>query len=519
MTQVCKSCGAAPPPSTSHVAFVCEYCGTKNVNDQYFIERAKNIDASKSNRHFGLGVVAFNSGDYQTAEKQFEQAVQEDDLSTDSWIYLAHTKAKTIKPSNFSRHIAVAINCINKAKEIDPNAEIVEYGSAAIANSFLAESNKAAQYYFDTAEKKLIAFGKNGSHEAASEAALGLSLIKNAFDLNPNDTKLAAESSIYAMYQIFRFDDLRINSKQIKDYEIYFLEAFYKIYVSHKEKALEVLTDYPRYKGRISTLLEKRGKSATGVSSNITDPKEEISDGSGSITKKIFVGVGMAVILSSIIMFERRNDGPKTISLATLPSPTATAEKNPVKIAQDSPKCVDINSCILASMQDAERGDFEGVRTAAAVIETLPKPDLGNRAASRKLNSQGLDVFKQENFPEAIEFFRQAMNENPKDVEVVGNLGYAFLKNNQPKEAVEHLSKALLLGPKRTATWAPLAESYALLDQEEYANAALSIGYFWSNDREKSKKIYQEQLEKNSESNPKIAKIYETILKNIGNSN
>jgi tetratricopeptide (TPR) repeat protein len=522
MIQVCRSCGASPPSDSSRVAFVCEYCGTKNVDDQYFIERAKNIDASKADRYFGLGMVAFNSGDYQQAEKQFEQAVQEDDHNLDGWIYLAHTKAKTLKASNFGKHILVAINCIKKAKELDSNAEIVQFGSAAIANSFLAESIGASQYYFDTAEKKLVAYGKNGASAVASEAHSGFSLIRDAFSLNPNDSKLIATSSIYALYQTFRFDDLKINSQQLKKDNEYFFDVFYGIYLNHKEVALEVLAQSPRYKGRITTLLEKKDKSLPTHSKGTQDEhfqefRESIGKG-----KKIFIGCIVAAILTTLLIMAGGKNETQKVPVSTSPLPAATSPKTSPQQAQqsstDTTKCVDINSCIFASIQDVERGDFDGIRAAATIIEGLPKPDLGNRALSRKLNNQGLDSFKQENYSSAIQLFQAAMNENPRDVEVVGNLGFALLKNNQPKEAISVLNSALLLGPRRSATWTPLAESYALLDQDNFANAALVISYYWSNDREKSKKIYQDQLEKNIESSPKIAKLYETILKRIADT-
>jgi Tfp pilus assembly protein PilF len=525
MIQACRSCGASPPSNSSHVSFVCEYCGTKNVDDQYFIERAKNIDASKANRYFGLGLVAFNSGDYQQAEKQFEQAVQEDDHNIDGWIYLAHTKAKTLKPSNFGKHILVAINCIKKAQEIDANAEIVQFGSAAIANSFLAESIAAAQYYFDTAEKKLVAFGKGGAAGVASEVQTGFSLLKDAFSLNPTDTRLIAASSIYAMSQTFRFDDLGIGSQQMKKDGAYFFDVLYGVYSKHKEVALEVLAQFPKYQRRVTTLFDKQDKSLSApVGKSESEQSSVFEDSLGKRKKLLIAGGGVGAIVLIILMASGGKNEPQKAPAIAPPAPaavtppTASSDQAP-QLSTDFLQCTDINTCVALSLQDAGRGNFDGVRAAATMIEGFPKPDLGNRPVSRKLNSQGLDYFKQENYLEAIKLFKEAMNENPKDVEVVGNLGFAFLKNNQPKEAVNYLTKALLLDPRRTATWTPLAESYAQLGQDNYANAALAISYSWSSDRDKSKKFYQDQLEKNRFSNPKIANLYETILKNIAASN
>ena len=432
MIQSCRSCGASPPSNSSHISFICEYCGTKNVDDQYFIERAKNIDASKANRYFGLGLVAFKSGDYQQAEKQFEQAVQEDDHNLDGWIYLAHTKAKTLKPSNFTKNILVAINCIKKAEEIDANAEIVQFGSAAIANSFLSEAIKAAQYYFDTAQKKLVAYGHEGAAGIASELQMGFSLIKDAFSLNPNDTKLIASSSIYALSQTFRFDDLGISNPQIKNDRSYFFDTFYYLYSKHKDVALEMLAQSPKFESKITALLDKKDKSLSAPVKKVErdDSRVHVDSSSGNRNKILIAAGGVAAVGLIIFLATGGKNEAQKVPISKTPAPTVIATPAPpVTVApsavsetvqqptsSDSISCVDINSCVLLSLQDAGRGDYDGVRAAATIIEGFPKPDLGNRPVSRKLNTQGLEYFKQENYQEAIKLFKDAMNENPKDV-------------------------------------------------------------------------------------------------------
>ena len=238
--QPCRSCGASSL-NTPNISFVCEYCGEKNVCDQYFIERAKNIDYSRDNRYMDLGLAAFNLGDYQLAGKQFERAVQEDDQSICGWLYLAQTEAKTVKPSNFINHILVAIDCIERAQKIDAKADIFQFGSTAIGNSFLSEAVGAARYYFDMAEKKLVLFGNGDSTEVLPEIQIGFSLMKDAFSLNPNDSRLIATSCIYALSKIFRFDDLRINSPQMKQDQSYFFDKLYGIFLKDKYIALEML--------------------------------------------------------------------------------------------------------------------------------------------------------------------------------------------------------------------------------------------------------------------------------------
>jgi hypothetical protein len=55
---------------------------------------------------------------------------------------------------------------------------------------------------------------------------------------------------------------------------------------------------------------------------------------------------------------------------------------------------------------------------------------------SRKLNTEGLEALKAEDRP-AAELFRKGLAENPRDVELAGNLGYALVKAGKPQEAAE----------------------------------------------------------------------------------
>lgn len=98
----------------------------------------------------------------------------------------------------------------------------------------------------------------------------------------------------------------------------------------------------------------------------------------------------------------------------------------------------------------------------ATRIAALPGPDQGNRPVGRQLNSAGLEAVKTERFDDAARSFEQGVRENPQDVEIVADLGFALTRAGQPRQALRPLYAAVLLDPRRTATWVPIAEQAVL---------------------------------------------------------
>ncbi len=528
----CKSCGASKPATSSNFSFVCEYCGAKNVDDQYFIERAKSIDSNKASSCFHLGLVAFNAGDYPQADLQFMEAVKEDGLNTDAWIYLAHTKAKTLKPSNFEKNLAIAVNCIQKAKEIDAHAEVVEFGSNAIANSFLAQAVVGSKYYFDTAEKRFVAYGQ-GTSEVVDEVEKGYALINKAFSLSPTDSSLIALASAYAISQTFRFDDeVRISSPVLKSSRSIYSEKLFAIYVKNKEVAENAIGSFEKYQNKIQYLMEKMSKASSKSATPARDSEGANQSYAGSSTstsglddskkKYIAIGVAVAVSIGGAILYSNKNSTPdikQMPSNVAVPSAQYQANNQIDQSVGQQTQCSNVAECVQLSIAASAEGNLDAVRAIATQIDSFPKPDLGNKPVARKLNTEGLDYFKQENYTQAINLFSQAASENPRDVEVIGNLGFAYLKAGKLNEAIKYLQQALVLDPRRTSTWTPLAEAYALQNKSGEALAALSISYSWSSNREKSQKFYQDQVDKNQYNNPQITKLYADMLKLISASN
>ena len=186
-------------------------------------------------------------------------------------------------------------------------------------------------------------------------------------------------------------------------------------------------------------------------------------------------------------------------------APQAPAPKRPT--AQD---CENVRICASVALRAAAKEDISEVRAAASKIDTLPKPDLGNRPVSRKLNDEGLAALKKGDAAAAVELFKKGQLENPRDVELAGNLGFALVRANRPKEAVDVLVEALVLDPRRSSTWTPLAEALSLSDRGELGLAALWVSYQWSGNREKSEAFYATRAER--EDRPQLKAMYQSML-------
>ncbi len=208
-----------------------------------------------------------------------------------------------------------------------------------------------------------------------------------------------------------------------------------------------------------------------------------------------------------------KNNEPPAIAQAA--PKEGVAQDSTVEQAQAYPTaqdCDDLGGCLIASLRAAANDDIESVRAAATRIDGMPKPNLGNRTVGRKLNAEGLEALKRGDNNAAIQAFTQAIKENPKDVEVAGNLGFAYVQAGQPDDAVEVLADALVLDPRRTSTWTPLGEALALSGYPEEAIACLWIGYQWSNNRDKSVAFFTSQAEKQKTTKPALARAHETVL-------
>lgn len=191
----------------------------------------------------------------------------------------------------------------------------------------------------------------------------------------------------------------------------------------------------------------------------------------------------------------------------------AEAEVEPEAQPVEEPlQCISDEACLWMTLLAAANEDIETVRNLAVEIEALPKPAPGNRAVSRKLNDEGLAALKADQPDAAAALFLQGLNENPRDVELAGNLGFALVKAGRPEEAADVLARALRLDPRRSSTWTPLAEALALAGFVEESQAALWVAYQWSGNRDKSLAYYADRAAKEQGVRPALATMFSTVL-------
>ena len=113
-------------------------------------------------------------------------------------------------------------------------------------------------------------------------------------------------------------------------------------------------------------------------------------------------------------------------------------------------------------------------------IEASPKPAKGNKKAARKINDQALALLNTQDFSGAVAKFVEANRLDASDIEIVNNLGFAYLKQKNLESAQQTLIAALTMFPDRAAAWSNLGEVFALGGDERKAVACYANTYRFS---------------------------------------
>jgi hypothetical protein len=123
-----------------------------------------------------------------------------------------------------------------------------------------------------------------------------------------------------------------------------------------------------------------------------------------------------------------------------------------IPVLGDAHKAVTfLTQMITLAMQNGGVGQEAQLDVLKQQIEALPKPKRGDRKAARLQNDKGLEVFKKEQYEQALQFFLAAYQLDGSDVEVVNNIGMAYLKTGNLSEAARYLGGALSLALTRAA--------------------------------------------------------------------
>lgn len=113
-------------------------------------------------------------------------------------------------------------------------------------------------------------------------------------------------------------------------------------------------------------------------------------------------------------------------------------------------------------------------RPAAAAAPVAASGD------ARSLNRQAIAAINAGRPAQAIPLLERAIAQQPRDPEMLGNLGYAYMLIGEHRRARDRLRTALDLSPTRSATWLNLGQTYAELGQQDVAVDAVVTGYRYS---------------------------------------
>ncbi len=184
---------------------------------------------------------------------------------------------------------------------------------------------------------------------------------------------------------------------------------------------------------------------------------------------------------------------PVAVPVAQAPAAQAPAAQATTNLLEQASKCSELEGCIAFMLQGADARKQEVMQMAAARIADFPKPEKGDRKVARDLNKKALELLTKADYTGAIALFQQATGKDPKDVEILSNLGLAFVKAGKAAEAEKALKGALLLEPKRTSSWTPLAEAFDLEGKSDMAVSALLVGYEFSGNKDKTITYYTDK--------------------------
>ncbi len=121
----------------------------------------------------------------------------------------------------------------------------------------------------------------------------------------------------------------------------------------------------------------------------------------------------------------------------------------------------------LALLQDliaaAVRRDVASARALHDLIAGQAKPARGDVIAARVFSARGMEDFGKGQFGTAEEAFRQAAARDPRDENVLVNLGAVLLRSGRPADAQGILERALVIEPGNAQAWLGLGRVHAML--------------------------------------------------------
>ena len=192
--------------------------------------------------------------------------------------------------------------------------------------------------------------------------------------------------------------------------------------------------------------------------------------------------------------------------------PTPSANVNDLLL--QASRCT-VNECLRITLLAIQPRNSEAVQVATGRFGEFNPFKTGDRPAARALNNQGHALLKSGNPYGAIDLFKQASFKDPNDSEIIGNLGYTLTLVGALDEALIAIQSALIINPRRSATWAGLSEYFAKKSPQDVDSAirALQVAYEFSGAREKTLQGYWDNS--NTTDRPEMKSVYAEAFRRI----
>lgn len=157
--------------------------------------------------------------------------------------------------------------------------------------------------------------------------------------------------------------------------------------------------------------------------------------------------------------------------------------------------CEDVGGCVANILTASYPIDRQVLERDVSRLGGLMRFERGDRVAARELNKRGLEAFNRKDYRLAADLFARGVQVDPGDIELRANLGFAFLRARDLDAASEALGNALILSPRRTATWIPVAEYLVLSNSFDLGVRALLVAYIYSRNQQTTYGFYGEKAE------------------------
>lgn len=132
----------------------------------------------------------------------------------------------------------------------------------------------------------------------------------------------------------------------------------------------------------------------------------------------------------------------------------------------------------------------------SSIKQTRSTINNNSKEMARKLNKEAIPLIWNDNLSLAISKLEQAKIYNPSDSEILGNLGFAYQKIGDLKNAQINFTASLKLTPKRGATWGNLANLLADTGEIDWAVDAFVNYYNYSKNKQAALNLFYEWIDK-----------------------